>query len=339
VTAAASFTVMVLLGQPKTWMTGTAITTTLLFWVFVAVGVWADLKLCLGRLLRRGGRVPPVWSHYRPARYIWWVSSAVLFASIPATMALHGPLHLWFLGVYVCALLLIRLGEVFVLALPRAVRSRHKLPTRMRKWPEPAPHRRDRRATTLRHRTTGTHPIRGRRDRGQGDPAAAEHPAGELTWPTSAKVSTLDAWKYFPRRHPCYPPRPPQQPHRHQNRPRPRARHEPAAFTATTGPLPGRREVSAEPGWPANRLSCCPSPSFTLHQLGAPAMASIANKLDKAYESKPVEELAAAPVTALQGVSDGDAEHLKAALGIVTVADLGTNKFFLWAQAITKLAE
>ncbi len=68
-------------------------------------------------------------------------------------------------------------------------------------------------------------------------------------------------------------------------------------------------------------------------------MASIANKLDKAYESKPLEELAAAPVTALQGVSDGDAEHLKAALGIVTVADLGTNKFFLWAQAITKLAE
>ncbi len=60
------------------------------------------------------------------------MSSAVLFASIPATMALHGPLHLWLFGVYVCALLLIRLGEVFVLALPRAVRSRHKLPTRMR---------------------------------------------------------------------------------------------------------------------------------------------------------------------------------------------------------------
>jgi len=72
---------------------------------------------------------------------------------------------------------------------------------------------------------------------------------------------------------------------------------------------------------------------------GSTGMASIANKLDKAYESKPVEELAAAPVTALQGVSDGDAEHLKAAFGIVTVADLGTNKFFLWAQAITKLAE
>lgn len=68
-------------------------------------------------------------------------------------------------------------------------------------------------------------------------------------------------------------------------------------------------------------------------------MSGIANKLDKAYESKPIEELAAAPVAALQGVSDGDAAHLKAAFNIVTVKDLGTNKFFLWAQAIAKLAE
>lgn len=68
-------------------------------------------------------------------------------------------------------------------------------------------------------------------------------------------------------------------------------------------------------------------------------MSGIVDKLDKAYESKPVEELAAAPVAALQGVSDGDAEHLKAAFDIVTIKDLGTNKFFLWAQAIAKLAE
>lgn len=68
-------------------------------------------------------------------------------------------------------------------------------------------------------------------------------------------------------------------------------------------------------------------------------MAGIADKLDKAYESKPVEELASAPVAALQGVSDSDAEHLKAAFGITTVRDLGTNKYFLWAQAIAKLAE
>lgn len=68
-------------------------------------------------------------------------------------------------------------------------------------------------------------------------------------------------------------------------------------------------------------------------------MAGIATKLDRAYESKPLDELADAPVAALQGVSDVDAEHLKAAFNIVTIRDLGTNKFFLWAQAITKLAD
>lgn len=68
-------------------------------------------------------------------------------------------------------------------------------------------------------------------------------------------------------------------------------------------------------------------------------MPGIADKLDKVYETKSLEELADAPVAALQGVSDGDAEKLKAAFGIVTIKDLGTNKFFLWAQAIARLAE
>jgi hypothetical protein len=62
-------------------------------------------------------------------------------------------------------------------------------------------------------------------------------------------------------------------------------------------------------------------------------------KLDKAYEEKSFTELAAAPVDALAGVSAGDAEHLKAAFGIKTVRDLGTNKHFLWAQAIATLAD
>ncbi|WP_157180060.1 hypothetical protein [Rhodococcus sp. DK17] len=45
------------------------------------------------------------------------------------------------------------------------------------------------------------------------------------------------------------------------------------------------------------------------------------------------------PVAALQGVSDSDAEHLAAAFDIETVKDLGTDKYFLWAQAVAKLAE
>jgi hypothetical protein len=68
-------------------------------------------------------------------------------------------------------------------------------------------------------------------------------------------------------------------------------------------------------------------------------MADIAKILDKAYESKDFSELAAAPVSALQGVSEGDAEHLQAAFGISTIRDLATNKFVLWAQAINVLAK
>jgi len=68
-------------------------------------------------------------------------------------------------------------------------------------------------------------------------------------------------------------------------------------------------------------------------------MGGIATKVDKAYEGMSVEELAKAPVEALQGVSAGDAQHLKDAFGITTIGDLGTNKYFLWAQAIAKLAE
>ena len=68
-------------------------------------------------------------------------------------------------------------------------------------------------------------------------------------------------------------------------------------------------------------------------------MADIAKFVDKAYEDKSFTELAAAPVAALQGVSEADGEALAKAFGIKTVADLATNKFVLWAQAITTLSK
>lgn len=68
-------------------------------------------------------------------------------------------------------------------------------------------------------------------------------------------------------------------------------------------------------------------------------MAGLGSKFDKDYEDKSIEELASAPVGALQGISEADALKLQEALGITTVKDLGTNKFFLWAQAVAKLAE
>jgi hypothetical protein len=61
--------------------------------------------------------------------------------------------------------------------------------------------------------------------------------------------------------------------------------------------------------------------------------------LMKEYESKSLDELLNAPVTALAGVSDGDAEHLKAAFNITTVADLAKNKQFNAATLIAGLAE
>jgi hypothetical protein len=61
--------------------------------------------------------------------------------------------------------------------------------------------------------------------------------------------------------------------------------------------------------------------------------------LDKDYESKSLAELLKAPVSALAGVSDGDAQHLKDAFNIKTVSDLGKNKFFRAAMLITELSE
>lgn len=68
-------------------------------------------------------------------------------------------------------------------------------------------------------------------------------------------------------------------------------------------------------------------------------MADISKILDKAYEDKSFSELASAPVSALQGVSESDAAALKQAFGIDTIRELATNKFVLWAQAINVLAK
>ncbi|HEX5299097.1 MAG TPA: hypothetical protein VFW50_19105 [Streptosporangiaceae bacterium] len=60
--------------------------------------------------------------------------------------------------------------------------------------------------------------------------------------------------------------------------------------------------------------------------------------LDKAYEGKSLDEILNAPVSALAGVSDGDAEKLEAAFGIKTVRDLGSNKYFAVAGALVALS-
>jgi len=61
--------------------------------------------------------------------------------------------------------------------------------------------------------------------------------------------------------------------------------------------------------------------------------------LDKAYEEKSLSELVDAPVDALSGVSEGDAQLLKDAFNIKTVGDLGRNKYFRAAAALVDLVE
>lgn len=61
--------------------------------------------------------------------------------------------------------------------------------------------------------------------------------------------------------------------------------------------------------------------------------------LDKAYESKSLKELADAPVDALAGVSEADAELLKKAFNVKTIRDLAQLKYVRWAQGIVALAD
>ncbi len=70
-----------------------------------------------------------------------------------------------------------------------------------------------------------------------------------------------------------------------------------------------------------------------------PVNANLDKVLDKAYEDKTLAELVDAPVDALSGASEGDAELLKQAFNIKTVGDLGRNKYFRAAAALVDLVE
>ncbi len=67
--------------------------------------------------------------------------------------------------------------------------------------------------------------------------------------------------------------------------------------------------------------------------------ADLAKLLDKSWEDKSLDEVLSAPVSALAGVSDADAASLQQAFNIKTVGDLGRNKYFRAARALTELDE
>jgi hypothetical protein len=75
----------------------------------------------------------------------------------------------------------------------------------------------------------------------------------------------------------------------------------------------------------------------TPNLIGVVAM-NINNAVTKPYESMSLKELVKAPVNALQGVSDGDAELLAKAFNVKTIEDLANLKYAKWAQAIVTLA-
>jgi hypothetical protein len=68
-------------------------------------------------------------------------------------------------------------------------------------------------------------------------------------------------------------------------------------------------------------------------------MADIGKHVVKKYEQMDFDELADAPVDALEGLSEGDAEALQKAFNIKTIRQLAESKFVLRAQAITALAQ
>lgn len=65
----------------------------------------------------------------------------------------------------------------------------------------------------------------------------------------------------------------------------------------------------------------------------------LAKSLDKAYENKSLNELLAAPPSALAGLTERHDKLLAEALNIKTIADLGSNKYSALAGVLVALAE
>ena len=65
---------------------------------------------------------------------------------------------------------------------------------------------------------------------------------------------------------------------------------------------------------------------------------NLSKGLDKAWEDKSLEEILAAPPSALAGLTEKHDQLLAEALNIKTVRDLGSNKYFALAGVLVALA-
>jgi hypothetical protein len=61
--------------------------------------------------------------------------------------------------------------------------------------------------------------------------------------------------------------------------------------------------------------------------------------LDRAHETKSLKDVLQLPASALQGVTEKDAEALQSAFGIKTIEDMGRSKHFRIAQSLVNMAE
>lgn len=59
--------------------------------------------------------------------------------------------------------------------------------------------------------------------------------------------------------------------------------------------------------------------------------------LDKEFESAEFEDLRKKPVSAISGISEGDAALLKKAFGVDTIQELAENKYVLISQLVTTI--
>ncbi len=64
----------------------------------------------------------------------------------------------------------------------------------------------------------------------------------------------------------------------------------------------------------------------------------LSKALDKKYENSSLDEILAAPPSALAGVTPAHDEALASALNIKTVRDLGSNKYFAVAGVLVALS-
>lgn len=81
------------------------------------------------------------------------------------------------------------------------------------------------------------------------------------------------------------------------------------------------------------------SPSPAPRSPGRSESLNIRQSLTPAYAGMPCHELTRAPVSALQGLSESDAQVLNETFGIKTLKDLAESRHFNWALQILRMAE